>query len=321
ELLESHQLATSFSDGFELLYGRRIAERLHFVRPVVHTLSHYAPKTTRQGPVNIYSQWVLERTIGNLGREIHQHSNPYANLSQQALQRCQVNALVSIIPDLEPSKDKLPIGAMDLGGGYRLLWKCDSTSRPVRECEAVAIRQYIEDEFSEDAVEAWRPSVVRWARVRLSTGQIAKSSWTEERQTEARVSRQVKIKTEDDRIELARVRYYFILNLEDEDDERYLVVASFFSPPSAYLLAESSKTYWSFQYLGDSDIRVVNIKAITASVMMAPDEQYTLVPPEHRPPGSEADRWFLMEKPGLKLAQLTGYEDDMDINEGASIFS
>ncbi|KAF8206086.1 hypothetical protein K438DRAFT_2014381 [Mycena galopus ATCC 62051] len=48
---------------------------------------------------------------------------------------------------------------------------------------------------------------------------------------------------------------------------------------------------------------------------MAPDKQYTLVPPEHRPPGSEEDHWFLMEKPGLKLAQLTGYEHDMDIDE------
>ncbi|KAF8183845.1 hypothetical protein K438DRAFT_1974872 [Mycena galopus ATCC 62051] len=262
ELLESHQLTTLFSNGFELLYGQRIADRLHFVRPVVHTLSHYAPKTTRQGPGNIYSQWALERTIGKLGREIRQHSNPYANLSQQALQRCQVNALVSIIPDLEPSKDKLPISAIDLGGGYRLLRMCDSTSRPVRECEAVAIRHYIEDEFGEDAVEAWRPSVVRWARARLSTGQIAKSLWKEERQTEARVSRQVKIKTEDNHIELACVLYYFILNLEDEDDEQYLAVASFFSPP-------------------------IDIKDITASVMMAPDEQYTLVPLEHRPLGSE----------------------------------
>ncbi|KAF8177747.1 Neutral/alkaline non-lysosomal ceramidase-domain-containing protein [Mycena galopus ATCC 62051] len=68
---------------------------------------------------------------------------------------------------------------------------------------------------------------------------------------------------------------------------------------------------------GDSDI-LVDIKAITASVMMAPDEQYTLVPPEHRTPGSEEDRWFLMEKPGLKLAQLTGYEDDMDIDEATT---
>ena len=43
----------------------------------------------------------MERTIGNLGEEIRQPSNPFANLSQRGLRRSQVNALKAMIPDLE----------------------------------------------------------------------------------------------------------------------------------------------------------------------------------------------------------------------------
>ena len=43
----------------------------------------------------------MERTIGNLGQEIKQPSNPYANLSQRGLIRAQVNALKAIIPALD----------------------------------------------------------------------------------------------------------------------------------------------------------------------------------------------------------------------------
>ena len=45
----------------------------------------------------------MECTIGNLGEEIRQPSNPYANLSQRGLLRCQVNALTAMIPDLQQS--------------------------------------------------------------------------------------------------------------------------------------------------------------------------------------------------------------------------
>ena len=63
----------------------------------------------------------MERAIGDLSGEIHQPSNPYANLSQCAVRGCQVNALKAMIPNLEESQDVLPRGAQDLGGGYVLL--------------------------------------------------------------------------------------------------------------------------------------------------------------------------------------------------------
>ena len=71
----------------------------------------------------------MEQTIGNLGQEIRQPSNPFANLSQRALQRCQVNALKAMIPDLEKSAPTVPQGGKDLSGGYILLRAKDRASR------------------------------------------------------------------------------------------------------------------------------------------------------------------------------------------------
>ena len=73
------------------------------------------------GPPIISSQWTMERTIGNLTQELRQPSNPYANLAQQALLRCQINAMKNIIPDIEESNDLLPRGAITLGNDYVLL--------------------------------------------------------------------------------------------------------------------------------------------------------------------------------------------------------
>lgn len=97
-----------------------------------------------------------------------------------------------------------------------------------------------------------------------------------------------------------------ILNVEDED--KCLAVASFFGPPDPYLLEISSKTYWSAKHRRDADIRVIEVTSMVSCVMMAPDDQYH----HHRADGSEIDRWFLMEKPGLKLASWTGASDNMD---------
>ena len=121
ELRESHQLMTEFSNGFEELYVQRRVDRIHFVRPCVHTASHFAPETTRVGPGIIVAQWALERTIGNLGEEVKQHRDPYTNISARGVRCCQVNALKAIIPDLEPPDDLLPRGSEDLGNGYVLL--------------------------------------------------------------------------------------------------------------------------------------------------------------------------------------------------------
>ena len=74
------------------------------------------------GPGAYTTQFTMERTIGNLGQEIWQPSNPFANLAQCALQQSQVNALKSIFPELNSkSRFQLPKGAVDVGDGYIML--------------------------------------------------------------------------------------------------------------------------------------------------------------------------------------------------------
>ena len=83
-------------------------------------LLHLAPEVTRSGPPICSSQWTMEQTIGNLGKEIRQPSNPFANLSQCGLLCCQVNALIAMVLDLKPSRcdSDLPHGTLDLSSGY-----------------------------------------------------------------------------------------------------------------------------------------------------------------------------------------------------------
>ena len=74
------------------------------------------------GPGAYTTQFTMERTIGNLGQEIQQPSNPFANLAQHTVQWSQVNALKSIYPELDPkSRLQLPKGAVDVGEGYIVL--------------------------------------------------------------------------------------------------------------------------------------------------------------------------------------------------------
>jgi hypothetical protein len=49
------------------------------------------------GPLSTYAQWALENTIGNLGREVHQHSNPFMNLSERGLLRARINAVKALV--------------------------------------------------------------------------------------------------------------------------------------------------------------------------------------------------------------------------------
>lgn len=121
DLVIAGDLLKSFTHEFETLYYQRRVDRLHFCRQSIHALLHLASEVTRIGPPICSSQWTMERTIGNLGEEIRQPSNPYANLSQRGLLRCQVNALTAMIPDLQKNVSILPRGAIDIGKGYALL--------------------------------------------------------------------------------------------------------------------------------------------------------------------------------------------------------
>jgi hypothetical protein len=196
EVIEAHQLMTQFSDGFEELYVQRRADRIHFVRPCIHTASHFAPETIRFGPGIIVAQWAMERTIGNLGEEIKQYRDPYTNISERGVRRCQVNALKAIIPDLEHVGKLLPHGSDDIGGGFILLRAMDRTTRKVTNPrESIAIRTYLARDGAILAADGWETYIRRWARVRLPNGQVARSLWKEIKKplSKLRTSRNLKV--------------------------------------------------------------------------------------------------------------------------------
>jgi hypothetical protein len=191
----AHEALLDFVQEFEMLYYQRLGSRLHFIRPCLHLLIHLAPEVLRVGPGLCSSQWTMERVIGDLGQEIRQPSNPYANLSQRALRRCQVNALKAMLPDLAGPPNHLPRGAVPIGNNYTLLRAKEKYPKPVRDCEARAFAAYMQEQGANILdVDSWRPSVSRWARLRLPNGQVARSAWKEGKSLRrVRIARNVKV--------------------------------------------------------------------------------------------------------------------------------
>jgi hypothetical protein len=120
QLAHAHKIIVEWEMEFELNYYQRKVDLLHLMCPSTHAILHTARETHRCGLLNLVAQWALENTVGNLSREVHQHSNPFSNLSQCGLLRAQMNALYSILPVLNPP-NKLPQRSISLGDQYVLL--------------------------------------------------------------------------------------------------------------------------------------------------------------------------------------------------------
>ena len=186
QLREAHSCLVRFVEEYELLYYQRRPDRIHFCRPCIHTLLHACPEVTRVGPGAYSTQFTMERTIGDLGQEIRQLSNPFANLAQRALRRSQINALKSIHPELDPTAvPQLPKFASDLGEGYILLRPRDK--HPVQILGPVAeVLSHMEGDITK---------IRRWGRLRLPNGQVVRSLWSEQRRArqKIRISRNIKV--------------------------------------------------------------------------------------------------------------------------------
>jgi hypothetical protein len=98
------------------------------------------------------------------------------------------------------------------------------------------------------------------------------------------------------RTEFAEVRYFAEINFLEK--RHFIALGSFFGPPDSHLLDVSLGTYWSMVHLRDGDVRVFDIKSISAGVMMGPDKQAEMHFGVDNP-----DRYFMVEKPGLLLAE------------------
>ena len=139
----AHQLFAQWENKFELIFYQCRVDCIHFICPCVHLINHLASKAARVGSPICSSQWTMECTIGNLEQEIRQPSNPFANLTQQSIRRCQMNALKAMLPELNPQSSSIPRGATDLRNGYILLLKHDCYPTKVMTEEQRVITAYL----------------------------------------------------------------------------------------------------------------------------------------------------------------------------------
>ncbi|KIK00373.1 hypothetical protein K443DRAFT_100538 [Laccaria amethystina LaAM-08-1] len=67
-------------------------DHLHFSQLWLHTILHIGPEVIHIGPGAYICQYTREHTIGDLGQQIQQPSDPYANICKNSLLLCQANA-------------------------------------------------------------------------------------------------------------------------------------------------------------------------------------------------------------------------------------
>ncbi|KIK75797.1 hypothetical protein PAXRUDRAFT_18682 [Paxillus rubicundulus Ve08.2h10] len=123
QLQDAQALLCNWEYLFKHMYYQLKESQIHFVRPSVHQVVHLVNEAIQKGPPICYAQWTMECTIGNLGQEIRQPSKPFANLAQEGVRRFQVNALLSMMPELNVPPKGLPHGTIALGDGYTLFRK------------------------------------------------------------------------------------------------------------------------------------------------------------------------------------------------------
>jgi Transposase family tnp2 len=184
---------TSFAQEYEVIYYQHLSSCIHFVCPCIHSIVHLPSEVLRLGLPLCSSQWMLERMIRNLGEEIKQPSNPFANLSQWGIRHAQVNALKALIPDLAPDRDdasSLPRGARDIGDNFTFLCAQEEVLSPLQDCEADALRDFLPGAQMDDKI-----SVHWWAKLKLPNGQTCYSSWKETQKPleKHRTTRNVKV--------------------------------------------------------------------------------------------------------------------------------
>jgi hypothetical protein len=185
DLLDAHSAQVEAHQQFEEIYYDRDPRRLNVCRQSIHNCTHGAPEIQRVGPLSLLSQYPLERTIGDLGRQIRnfQGEKMYTNFAHMGWRQTQINALYAIFPELAPKDTGISAKDVPLDDGYYLLSRGREKKRlPVTPSEAQAIRNWLEAHGVADSVilEADVVSVARWARIRLPTGQIVRALWKEQ---------------------------------------------------------------------------------------------------------------------------------------------
>ncbi|RDX46887.1 hypothetical protein OH76DRAFT_1355134 [Lentinus brumalis] len=307
QLPHAHRAIIEYVEEFEVRYYQRRASRVHFVRPSLHTLTHIVPEILRVGPGTLYSQWTLENYIGNITREIKQHVTPYANVSERASRRAQMNALKAVVPQFAEPDPGLPQASYDLGDGYALLRARDSAERGVTAAEEAAIMTFFAQQRYRPKDPNYVPRVRRWARLALPSGQVARSAWKEvareARGKQPRRSRMLKGN------QFAEVQYYFGFVLQNKRVRGVAMIAPFTAPDAA-LLKETHGTLAACYHPGNDIRQVIFVDDILSVVAMVPLPMTAAEATEADAVTKYASRYFVVEKPGLDIAFFAGRVQD-----------
>ncbi|KJA14867.1 hypothetical protein HYPSUDRAFT_149831 [Hypholoma sublateritium FD-334 SS-4] len=292
QLREAHSFLCQFVEEFELLYYQWRTDRLHFCRPSLHSLLHICPETHHIGPGAYYTQFTLERCIGNYGQKIRQPATPFANFMQIAVRESQLSALKTIFPVLDTETTaSIPQYSHDLGNGFILLRPRTRYAKKLDGQEGIVVGN-----MTENLV------IRKWGRLHLPNGQVARSLFSEERRTaqNKRNSRNVKF-CQGEKHEFGEVQFYFMLEDAAGILKAYALISQY-GPPDADMLEDSYQQLWACEYRGDQELKVISISDIVSVVSMQP------LPPMDGEPGN---LWFVVEKSGLDDIILTGYVDDL----------
>ena len=95
-----------------------------------------------------------------------------------------------------------------------------------------------------------------------------------------------------DRLEFGEVQYYF--KLEIDGRSRGFAMVSLYGPPNEELLTLSYKTVYSCSYLGQGNLRVVEVTAIQSAVAVIPHSLATIEDEDVRK--ELQDKVFVLEK-------------------------
>ncbi|KAF8155447.1 hypothetical protein B0H34DRAFT_644038, partial [Crassisporium funariophilum] len=194
----------------------------------------------------------------------------------------------------------LPQYSLDLGDGYAFLCAKERYAHKLDDyAQAQVVKTYFlerEAEFGNFPDDDWDGvQVARWARLRLPNGQTARSKWKEDKMTTPNLRRAccVKIQTSSNKVDFAKVQFYFhgMIN----DSRQPLALVSLLSEPDPTLLQESHHTVYSVRKLTDG-LGVVNAKSIIAVI--------AVIPHNYKVNGDE-QRYFIWEKMGMDMALLT----------------
>ncbi|KIJ23359.1 hypothetical protein M422DRAFT_62428 [Sphaerobolus stellatus SS14] len=312
QVIEAQQYLEEFHLEFEAIYIQRRPDRIYFLWPCVHAVLHLGLEVPRLCPPGLYSAWTMECTVGNLGEEIRSHSRPYANLTQRALLRGQINALESMLPELRRGVPDLPQGAVNLGNDYALLRARERYPHMPHRAFHTCILQYLETHYGYSLTRHGAPRFQRWARLLLPNGQIARCSWKELQMPahEVRRARCVKMLI-DGKVEFGEVHYYFTISITDRLEAFTLV--QLYSAPNQQLLEDSSDVLYSVVQLPEeTGLRLIKVEDIQGVVAVIPHSPREVIGPQ--------TRWFIWERMGLDISMMqsvrvdTRQRDNLDNN-------